>query len=196
MTAKLISIIGPPAVGKTTLAEYLSAELPAEMIREDYAGNPFLADSFVGPPETRLPGQLCFLMSRVKQLSLAGWPAEGLFVSDYGFCQDRVYAEAKLGGDDLRLYGRVARRVERLVRPPDVLVGLDAGEDVLLERIAARGRSFERVMTAEFLSGMRAAYNRILAGAACPVVTAESGAADLRDASMRAALAERIKAKL
>ncbi|RKY23662.1 MAG: deoxynucleoside kinase, partial [Planctomycetota bacterium] len=41
MAAKLISIIGPVAVGKTTLAECLAAQLPAEILYEDYAGNPF-----------------------------------------------------------------------------------------------------------------------------------------------------------
>ena len=45
MAATLISIIGPPASGKTTLAESLCADLEAELVREDYAGNAFLADS-------------------------------------------------------------------------------------------------------------------------------------------------------
>lgn len=196
MSAKLVSIIGPPAVGKTTLAEHLAAELPGELIREDYAGNPFLAESFTGPGAARLPGQLYFLMSRVRQLSEASWPEAGLFVSDYGFCQDRVYAEAKLAADDLGLYRRLARRVDGLVHPPDLLVGLDAREQTLLGRIAARGRPFERVMTGEFLSGMRKAYNTILADAPCPVVAVDCDATNLLDASARAALAEEIKAKL
>ena len=68
MSAALISIIGPPAVGKTTLAALLAAKLPAELIREDYAGNPFLADSYAGSEQARLPGQLYFLLSRVGQL--------------------------------------------------------------------------------------------------------------------------------
>ena len=96
MSAKLVSIIGPVASGKTLLAEKLSAELPAGLIREDYAGNPFLADSWAGQDDKLLAGQLYFLMSRVKQLALSAWPDDGTFVSDYGFCQDRIFAEIRL----------------------------------------------------------------------------------------------------
>ena len=196
MSAKLISIIGPPAVGKTTLAERLAAELPAELVREDYAGNPFLAESYVGPTDARLPAQLFFLMSRVQQLALATWPAEGVVVSDYGFCQDRIYAEAKLDAADLRLYNRVARRVEGLVHPPDVMIALDASEATLLDRIAGRGRAFERAMTEEFLSGMREGYDRILREAEFPVIAVDCDVADVLDDSVRRELVREVRTKL
>ena len=118
MSAKLISIIGPPAVGKTTLACCLADDMPASLIREDYQGNPFLVESYLGSPEACLPAQIHFLMSRVGQLALAAWPAEGLVVSDYGFCQDHIYAAAKLSADELRLYDRLARRLGRLADSP------------------------------------------------------------------------------
>jgi len=196
VSAKLISIIGPPAVGKTTLAEQVAVELPAELIREDYAGNPFLAESYVGTTDARLPAQLHFLMSRVQQLALASWPAEGVMVSDYGFCQDRIYAEAKLDAADLRLYNRVDRRVEGLVRGPDVVIALDASEKTLLDRIAGRGREFERAMTAEFLSAMRDAYNRILREAEFPVIAVHCDEADLLDDSVRRKLLGEVRKNL
>ena len=196
MTAKLISIIGPPAVGKTTLAEALARELPAGIIYEDYAGNPFLADSYVGPRETRLPAQLYFLMSRVKQLSAAAWPAEGVLVSDYGFCQDRIYAAARLDEDELRLYDRVARRVSGLVHRPEVIVHLDAPESTLLDRIAARAREYEKAMTLDFLHAMRIAYNGVEHDPQCAVIAVDAGEADLLDARARGELAARIRERL
>ncbi|HUT60368.1 MAG TPA: deoxynucleoside kinase [Phycisphaerae bacterium] len=196
MSAALISIIGPPAVGKTTLAELLCADLPAELIREDYRGNPFLEQSYAGGAAARLPGQLCFLVSRVRQLAVTTWPEAGLFVSDYGYCQDRVFARARLGIEDYKLYEQLAWPLARVVHPPDVLVHLDAASQTLLRRIAERGRDFERVMDAEFLDSMRAEYARAAADALCPVIEFDCEAADFRDGAVRAALAADIRAKL
>jgi len=180
VTARLISVIGPPAVGKTTAAEGLAAALPAEVIREDYANNPFLADSFLGRCEARLPSQLYFLVSRVGQLSGTGWAEAGVYVSDYGFCQDRIYARARLDDGDYRLYDGVARRLAPLVRRCDLVVALDAGIDTLLGRIAARGRHFEKAMTAEFLSSMRESYAAAVRAMDCPMISVDCDAADLR----------------
>jgi deoxyguanosine kinase len=196
VTAKLISVIGPPAVGKTTLAEQLAEELPAQLIREDYAGNPFLAESYNGSAEARLPGQLYFLMSRVKQLSVNNWPEAGLMVSDYGFCQDRIFAEVRLRVEELRLYDRVASRLDPLVHAPDMLVHLDACEERLLERIARRGRSFERVMTEEFLSAMRNGYDQVTFAAKCPVIHVDCDVVKLEDDSERAPIVAQIREKL
>lgn len=191
--APLISLIGPPASGKTTLAEALVRVLPAGLIREDYAGNPFLAKSCLGQAELALPSQLYFLLSRVAQLSLADWPAEGVRVSDYGFCQDALYAGWSLAEDEYALYDRVARRVRDLVRPPDLVIRLDAGEPTLLERIARRGRTFEKVMTAQFLRRMRLSYEQTAGRLDCPVLDVDCDKTDLRQPEALAALVEQIR---
>lgn len=196
MSAKLISIIGPPAVGKTTLAEFLAAELPAEIRREDYEGNPFLADSYTGRAEARLPAQLCYLLSRVRQLSRWNWPSDGTVVTDYGFCQDRIYARAQLTDDELELYDRLAARVEGLVRRPDVTVRLDATPETLLKRIARRGRAFEKTMTADFLQSMRQAYNGLSAPAVGAEIRVDCDSVDLRAAAVRQEMIAEIRRAL
>jgi len=191
--ATLISIIGPPASGKTTLAEALARVLPAGLIREDYAGNPFLAKSCLGQTELALPSQLYFLLSRAAQLSLADWPAEGLRVSDYGFCQDALYAGWSLAGSEYGLYDHVARRVGKLVRPPDLVIRLDACESTLLERIARRGRTFEQVMTAQFLRRMRLSYEQTATRLDCPVLDVDCDRTDLRQAEALASLVGQVR---
>jgi deoxyadenosine/deoxycytidine kinase len=196
MSAKLISLIGPPAVGKTTLAENLVRELArglgdtssAELIREDYAGNPFLAASYAGVAEAQLPGQLYFLFSRVSQLAEKNWPASGVRVSDYGFCQDRLYARLRLDDAEFQTYECVVSQIERQVRPPDVLLHLDAAEPTLLERIARRGRGYEAAITADFLRTIRRSYNEAVAAASCPVIHVACDRVDVRSESDCASL--------
>ena len=108
MAAPLVSIIGPPAAGKTTTAEWLAKVMPGRLIREDYDGNPFLASFYLGSRELALASQLYFLFSRVGQLELADWPDAGAAVSDYGFCHDRIYAEQTLTEADLAIYRRLS----------------------------------------------------------------------------------------
>ncbi len=196
MTAALISVIGPPAVGKTTLAEHLAAQWPAELIREDYAGNPFLLEAYRGVAQARLPSQLYFLMSRVGQLSRLGWPQEGVRVSDYGFCQDRLFARATLSEDDWKVYERTADRLGRLVKQPDVLIHLDADEETLIARMADRGRAHEKFITREFLSSLRRSYAQAASEADCPVLRVDAATADLRDTAVCAPLIDQVRSAL
>lgn len=196
MGAKLISIIGPPAVGKTTLADILASELPAEVIYEDYAGNPFLADSYLGSTEARLPAQLYCLMSRAAQLSVMSWPAGGVRVSDYGFCQDRIYASMRLSEAEMNLYDRIARRLEGLIKQPDLAIHLDAREDSLLERIARRGRRFEKAVTAEFIASIRKAYEAIDHELGCEVIHMNCDELDFRREAGRASVIGEIRKRL
>ena len=196
MSWRLVSIVGPPASGKTTLAEGLAEELPATLVREDYAGNPFLAESYVGSRRARLPGQLYFPLSRVMQLSRPARGDGGVAVSDYGFCQDAIYARLRLDGADLDIYKAVAERVGSLVHPPDVTIFLDAPTPVLLERIAGRGRRYEAAMTASFLDEMRRRYSEVRAGLGCPAVSIDTQAVDVRDPCQRAGVVQAVRERL
>jgi deoxyadenosine/deoxycytidine kinase len=193
VNAALISIIGPVAVGKTTLAELLCRELPAEIIREDYAGNPFLAESYTGRDDLLLPSQLYFLLSRSKQLCRAQWPAEGLFVSDYGFCQDRIFARLKLSDGQMEAYDAAARAVEAEIVPPRVMVRLDASIETLQGRIAGRGREYEAVFTQPFLRGLREAHRAIEPPPESVMIDLDCERVDLREEPARRELLQAIR---
>jgi deoxyguanosine kinase len=176
----LISIIGPPASGKTTLAEWLSRAMPARLVKEDFAGNPFVADFFLGRRDLALPSQLYFLFSRLGQLRRSQFANGAITVSDYGFCQDAVYARYALCDEDFALYSRLSAPMAELVKTPDVIIHLDAAEQVLLERIARRARGYEKTFTLEFLSWMRQQYARLAGELACPVIHVDVATKDLR----------------
>lgn len=196
MSARLISIIGPPGVGKTTLARYVAEEFSATILYEDYAGNPFLADSFAGDANSALPAQLYYLLGRVGQLSRTSLPASGVVVSDYGFCQDRIYAEKRLCEKDMRIYDGVASQLDPAVQPPDLIILLDAPAEVLLERISQRGRDFEKSFTEDFLDSMRRAYNNIEQTVNCEVIRVDCQSVNIRNPHGRMKILAKIRGKI
>ena len=146
--AKLISIIGPVCVGKTTLAEKLAAAIPARLLREDFASNPFLVESYEYPEsQTAFAAQLYFLMSRAGQMARSNVGADERLVSDYGFAQDAIFARLKLSAEEWRVYESRAAQAWTHVVSPSLLIHLDAPTEVLMHRIASRGRDFEATFT-------------------------------------------------
>ncbi|MFW6146241.1 MAG: deoxynucleoside kinase [Planctomycetota bacterium] len=192
MTGALISLVGAPGSGKTTVAQWLAPALDGRFVLEDYAGNPFLAASYEGADALRLPGQLWFLLSRVNQLADGRLGDGETVVSDYGYLQDRIYAEIWLTGADLETYRRVAARVAPLVRPADVLVLLDGPVSLLMERITQRGRGYEQRFTEGFVRRLRDTYRRRLAAETAAVVRVDIARRDLRDETERRWLVDRI----
>lgn len=193
MSATLISIIGPPAVGKTTLAELLASRLGADLRYEDFEGNPFLVESFTGRDELFLPSQLYFMLSRARQLGLAFWPETGVVVADYGYCQDRIYAAGKLNAADLACYDDLAARIALTLVPPAAVIHLDASVEALLDRIGRRGREYERTFSRDFLRYMRRAHGEVQLPEGCERIRIDTDAADPREPAVLNDLVERVR---
>ncbi len=156
-----IGFEGPIGAGKTTLASLLAAHRGTPPILEEVDGNEFLADFYRERDLFALPMQLWFLMARHAQLTVE-LAREGLLVADYTFAKDGIFARTLLKARDLRLYDRIASGLREL-RRPDLVVYLDAKDDVLLERIERRGRPYEKPITSDYLDSIRSAYERYFA---------------------------------
>jgi deoxyadenosine/deoxycytidine kinase len=167
--------------------------MAGQLVLEDYAGNPFLAESYAGKNELRLAGQSWFLLSRVNQLAQARWKADGLVVTDYSFLQDAVYAHIWLAGRDLAAYDALAAQVAPRVHAPDVLIWLEGPLDLLKARIAGRGRDYERYFTDDFLLRLGADYATALARPACPLLRVDIAQRDLKLPPHRRWLIEQIR---
>jgi deoxyguanosine kinase len=157
-----ITIEGVIGVGKTTFCDLLAARWNARQIQEAVDDNPFLPRFYQDRSAYAFQTQLWFLLSRYRQLSEAV-AQQDLFhritISDYMFAKDRIFANINLDDDELQLYGHVANILEKQVPRPDLVVYLQASTEVLLRRIAKRGRPYEFNMDSGYIALVNEAYN-------------------------------------
>lgn len=156
-----IAFEGPIAAGKTTLAKLFSEATGAQLLLEDFACNEFLADFYRDKNRWAFPMQLDFLISRHDQFSSCTEDSVSI-VSDHTFEKDLIFAGLLLRGREFRLYQAIHRSLKHPTRKPNLIVYLDAPDEVLLRRIRQRNRSYETAITANYLGLLREAYSKEL----------------------------------
>ncbi len=168
---RLISVSGVIGVGKTTLAKRLAEALPAAVLFEPYDTNPFLAQVYAGKTELALDSQLYFLVHRAEQLSPQNLPRDRVFVTDYVFQKELIYARRLLDGAQLKLYESIYPPFAQKAATPSVVIYLEDSPANCLQRIHCRNRPYEQQMKLEFLEALDADYKRLFADwKACPVI--------------------------
>jgi deoxyguanosine kinase len=158
---RFIAVEGPIGAGKSTLARILADDLQARLVEEQPEENPFFAPFYRDPARYALPVQLTFLLQRYTQqaeLAQEDLFAQGGVVSDYLFAKDRLFASLNLSPDELRLYDRIYQTLAPRAVPPDLVVYLQARTEVLLDRIARRGRREEQPIEPDYVRRVAEAY--------------------------------------
>jgi deoxyadenosine/deoxycytidine kinase len=152
-----LAIEGVIGVGKTTLARLLQPRFDAELILEVFEENPFLPRFYAERERYAFQTQVFFLLSRYRQQQAIRVNDRSL-ITDYTFAKDRLFARLNLHSDELRMYERVHRALAEKILQPDLVVYLRASLDVLMARIAARDRPYERQMDPEYIESLRQSY--------------------------------------
>lgn len=182
MSYGYIAVEGVIGAGKTTLARKLAHSLSARLLLEQPDENPFLPRFYRDPEGAAFSTQMTFLLQRagqVEQLHQRDLFA-GQCVADFMFDKDRLFAELTLGGPDLQLYSQVFERLAFELPRPDCLIFLTAPTELLLARIAQRGRSYEEGIRADYLERLAAGYGRWLRDAVrIPVIEIDTAECDL-----------------
>jgi deoxyadenosine/deoxycytidine kinase len=174
---KFVAVAGNIGVGKSTLVEKICQCLDWEPFYEPVAENPYLADFYQDMPAWAFQSQVFFLTHRLRaHHQLAKHPNSVL--------QDRsVYEDAEIFAQNLYLQGHILERDFQTYRelyetvidflpPPDLVIYLRATVDTLLDRIARRGRDYERSISSEYLNSLNLLYeNWIARFTLCPVLT-------------------------
>ena len=158
---RYIVIEGVIGAGKTSLTRLLAEKLNAALLLEEVEENPFLKDFYTDRGRHAFQTQMHFLFSRYQQQRELR--QQDLFrektVSDYLFQKDRIFANLNLSDKELALYEKVVGWLELEVTRPDVVVYLQANTETLMERVAKRGRSFERDMDRQYMQALNDSYN-------------------------------------
>lgn len=156
---RYIAFEGPIAAGKTTLARMLAAQISSDLMLEDFQSNELLADFYKERERWSLPMQLSFLSVRLTALRSVNRPFARTLVADYTSLKDPLFARLLLRDRELRLFERIAAMGATDISLPDVIVHLDATDEVLLERIRRRGRPYEESIDRAYLRALRSAYD-------------------------------------
>jgi deoxyguanosine kinase len=159
---RYIVVEGPIGVGKTSLVKRLSKELKARLLLEKVEDNPFLKEFYKDPRRYAFQAQIFFLLSRYGQLQELRQRDlfEESVLSDYFLPKDRLFAMVNLEPSELALYDRLFEVLDPEIPVPDLVIYLQAGSDVLMDRIRRRGIEFESPITAEYLEAVNRAYNK------------------------------------
>jgi deoxyguanosine kinase len=140
------------------------------------------------------------LLSRYRQQrqSIPEALTHGPVLSDYTFAKDSLFAHLNLTGDELTVYERLHGALAEKIPIPDLVVYLRANLDVLMARIAARDRPYERAMDRAYIDSLRLAYDGFFAAySRSPVLVIDTNRLDfVQDAKALSSIRERIMSTL
>lgn len=160
---QLISIAGIIGVGKTTLAGRLAATLGCPLLREAYDTNPYMPQVYAGNKNLALKSQLYFLDTRLKQLSRDNLPSTGIFLTDYIFDKDHIFASRTVTPSQFAEYCKVYRQVASLVTTPVLVIYLKDKPQEALKRIHSRNRPYEQKIKLNSLRQLADDYKNLFA---------------------------------
>lgn len=173
---KFVAVAGNIGVGKSTLVKMLCDELGWRPFYEPVTENPYLADFYKDMSAWSFHSQVFFLTHRLRShFQLAQHPDSVV--------QDRsVYEDAEIFAHNLALQGHIQPRDYQTYRelyettvqflpPPDLVIYLRASVTTLLNRIANRGRDYERRIAPEYLESLNNLYESWIDNfTLCPVL--------------------------
>lgn len=177
MTDYFITIAGNIGVGKSTLTALLAERLGWDPVYEAVTENPYLADFYNDMRRWSFHSQVFFLSRRLQQhhdLLQRNRPV----IQDRSVYEDaevfarNLYQQGHLSERDWHCYLDLYRTLATLLRPPHLVVYLQASVSTLRRRIGDRGRGYEQAITQEYLDQLNQLYDA-WAGRfrLCPVLT-------------------------
>jgi deoxyadenosine/deoxycytidine kinase len=169
MTSKIfVAVAGNIGSGKSSLTRLLGAHYGWKPFFESVDDNPYLADFYGDMHRWSFNLQVYFLSKRFMDHKRIVEGAESVI-------QDRsIYEDAEIFARNLHVIGKMDARdyknyvdlyqvMMHYLKPPDLLIFLDARLETLLKQIARRGREYEQGIPREYLEQLSGLYREWIA---------------------------------
>ncbi len=159
-----VAVAGNIGTGKTTLTKMLSQRFGWEAHFEVVAENPYLADFYRDMRRYSFPLQIFFLNSRFKAHQTVTERTNSA-IQDRTIYEDaaifarNLFEQGQMEERDYQNYLELYRVMAGFLNPPDLIIYLRKSLPKLKERIAQRGRDYEKNIPDEYLSSLNRYYD-------------------------------------
>jgi deoxyadenosine/deoxycytidine kinase len=159
-----LAIAGNIGVGKTELTQRLSTELGWMAYYEPVIQNPYLDAFYADMTRWSFHLQIYFLSERFKAQVEIGRSALP-FIQDRTIYEDAeifartLYEQGSMTQVDYDNYRSLFGVMTSFLRPPNLILYLKASPQVLMERIARRGRESEKAIDRGYIARLNDAYD-------------------------------------
>ena len=184
MNKHFIAIAGNIGVGKSSLVRLLAARLGWTPFYEAVDENPYLSDFYQNMRAWSFHSQVFFLSKRLRHhRALLDHPDS--VIQDRSIYEDaevfakNLYRQGHMSDRDYGCYRELYEVLTLYLPPPDLVVYLRANTDTLTNRIAQRGRDYERDISDEYLARLNDLYEEWIDHfTLCPVLTIPADSLD------------------
>ena len=158
-----VAVAGNIGSGKSSLTKMLSLHYGWKSFYESVDDNPYLADFYKDMNRWSFNLQVYFLSKRFNDHKRIVEGTESVI-------QDRsIYEDAEIFAKNLHMIGRMDKRdyanyvelykvMTQYLKPPDLLIFLDARIETLVKQISLRGRDYEQGIPRPYLEQLSAHY--------------------------------------
>jgi deoxyadenosine/deoxycytidine kinase len=146
-----IELCGPLGIGKTTLAQKLSALTGWGLVNEPVENHPFLRAFYGAPQKYAFEKNLFFLLDYLHEIKSR---TVGNFIFDHSAVVHRSYAALNhIQPHETPVFAALDKAIEAM-GPPDLLINLVCPSDIILSRIIKRGRDFEAAVDVSYVTAL------------------------------------------